>query len=94
MIGGAFGLVRGDAPYRPSNGTTWPKIWWFAQRRNDVDAQAISRLLARHIGATLELIKSDETGTTFAVTTAPVDREVEMDLAGAKFGAEERSGAC
>jgi hypothetical protein len=46
VIGGAFGLVRGDTPYRPTNGTTWPKIWWYAQRRNDVDAQAISRLLA------------------------------------------------
>ncbi|GAA1027026.1 hypothetical protein GCM10009557_06790 [Virgisporangium ochraceum] len=46
VVSGAFGLVRGDAPYRPTNGTTWPKIWWFAQRRNDVDARAIDRLLA------------------------------------------------
>ncbi len=42
---------------------------------------AISRLLARHIGASLELKNSDGTGTTFAVITASVRRaEVEAGV--------------
>jgi signal transduction histidine kinase len=41
---------------------------------------AISHLLARHIGATLQLKKSDENGTVFALTLVPAN-EVSPDAA-------------
>jgi hypothetical protein len=47
-LAGAFGLVRGDTPFRPTSGTTWARVWWRGDKRNDADAQAISRLLAEH----------------------------------------------
>jgi hypothetical protein len=48
VIAAAFGLVRGDSPYRPRANGTWARVWWSGQQRNAVDAQVINRLLAEH----------------------------------------------
>lgn len=56
VVGGAFGLVRGDAPYRPEYGPRWTGTWWYGLRADKADAAALSQLLARYPAGSPEIV--------------------------------------